>query len=96
MRLTLRQLHNLPVETVNGQPLGRVVDVEMDVGRQEILCYHVSSRKIIPGLFEQKLLIDRKQIVSLTAEKMVVEDAVRGVAAQPIAPAPESQAPLTP
>lgn len=76
MKLTFSQLRNLPVETQSGQALGRVVDVEVDPSQQEIRTYHVRSRTVIPGLFEQNLLIDRGQVVRLTPTKLIVEDSV--------------------
>lgn len=92
MHLTLRQLHNLPVETRSGRKLGRVVDVELDPDRQEVAAYHVRSRTVIPGLLEQKLLIDRRQVIQLTTEKLVVEDAVIGFENAPVA-APDAPPP---
>lgn len=76
MRLTLSQLHNLPVQTQSGRSLGRVVDIEVDQSQQEIRAYHVRSRTVIPGLFEQKLIIDRAQVVRLTEKKLIVDDGV--------------------
>lgn len=75
MRLTLHELHNLPVVTRSGQPLGRIVDVDFDADQQRIQTYYVCSRTLIPGLFEQKLLIDRRQVINLTRERLIVEDA---------------------
>ncbi len=92
MKLTISQLHNLPVETQSGRALGRVVDVEIEPGQQEIRTYHVRSRAFIPGLFEQKLLIDRGQVVRLTPTKLIVED---GVAAGTRLPQPEPDAPAS-
>lgn len=93
MRLSLRDLHNLPVETPSGASIGRLVDVEIDVDEQTIRTYHVRSRTLIPGLFGQKLLIDRSQVVSLTKEKLIVDDAVALPAGGKIAPSPEPNAP---
>lgn len=94
MRLSLHKLHNLPVETQAGQSVGRVVDVELDAETQSVQTYHIRSRTFIPGLFEQKLLIDRRQVISLTEEKLIVEDAVsaelRGTDAAPEPDVPAS------
>lgn len=79
MRLSKTQLLHLPVETRSGQPLGKIVDLVIEAETQTVVQYHVKSQAFVPGLFEQKLLIGRDEVVSLTDQKMVVEDgAVEG------------------
>jgi sporulation protein YlmC with PRC-barrel domain len=74
MRLSKSQLLHLPVETRSGRQLGKIVDFVVDAASQTIVQYHVKSSTFVPGLFEQKLLVGRDEVVSLTNEKMVVED----------------------
>ncbi|MBI3115614.1 MAG: PRC-barrel domain-containing protein [Candidatus Kerfeldbacteria bacterium] len=93
MRITLNQLHNLPVETQSGEHLGRVVDVELDADRHEVVSYYVKTKSLLPGLFEQLLIVDRRQVVSITPEKLVVEDAVSRDAERGSVVEPEPNAP---
>jgi len=71
------QKHNLiglPVETSQGTTLGRVSDFEVDPIEQKIVRYHVRSGKLISGLLRRELLVAAGQVISLTKEKMIVQD----------------------
>lgn len=74
MRLSKSQLLHLPVETRSGRQLGKIVDFTIDTATQTLVQYHVKSSTFVPGLFEQKLLVGRDEVISLTNEKMIVED----------------------
>lgn len=74
MRLQARDLHHLPVETARGIAVGRLIDWEIDTETQAIRTYHVQSKTRVPGLYGNTLLIDRQQVISITNEKMVVDD----------------------
>lgn len=73
MILSRKQLLQLPVETRSGQSIGRVVDLEFDAAEQRIWRYHVSQGSVF---FKNKLLISPSQVISLSEQKMVVEDGV--------------------
>ncbi len=69
--------HNLPVYTKSGQHLGRVVDVEVEARGSQVVYYHIAPTVPLVGkLWHKKLLVSPRQIVSLSADKMVVEDNV--------------------
>lgn len=72
--LRKHNLIHLPVETKNGQALGRIEDFEFDPASQQILRYHVKSGQLVAKLLQKELLISSEQVISITAEKMVVED----------------------
>lgn len=76
MMLTKKNLLDLPVYTESGQRLGRVVDFELDIEKHLIARYHVKSRDLIKGLLNKELIIANDQVISVTAEKMIVEDAM--------------------
>lgn len=78
MALSLRKnnLIGLPVETAQGLALGCVCDFEFDPIEQKIFRYHVRSKRLIAGLLRHELMIAATQVISLTDEKMVVDDAV--------------------
>lgn len=78
--ITLKGLKNLPVETKSGTRLGRVTDVEIDEGAHLIVAYIVQPGRISRPLVRTPLRVNRSQVLSITAERMVVEDATPGVA----------------
>lgn len=74
MTLSSKQLHNLPVYTRSGAHLGFVVGFDLDELEQKITQYRVKTRQGITGLFESELLISTQQVISLSTEKMIVDD----------------------
>jgi sporulation protein YlmC with PRC-barrel domain len=68
------RLINLPVYTQSNQYLGKVCDLEVDPATQIVLQYHVKSGGLIKELLQKELIIGREQVVSISAERMVVED----------------------
>ncbi len=74
--MTNREIINLRVETKSGQALGRVVEFEIDALTGKIVSYRVKSSNVIRGLFKDELIINQSQVISLTKEKMIVEDNV--------------------
>lgn len=69
-------LLKLPVETKSGAPLGRVAGFEFDAEGQAILRYRVRPRGLAAGMLKKPLLVAREQVLSIDAEKMVVDDNV--------------------
>ncbi len=76
MYITAQKLLGLPVETQAGEKLGKVVDIEIDVESHLVRKYHVKSGSVITGIFHNVLLVDRTEVVSVSKEKMIVEDRV--------------------
>ncbi|HDQ22882.1 MAG TPA: hypothetical protein ENN28_02795 [Candidatus Uhrbacteria bacterium] len=76
MKINKKQFKKVRVETQSGQYLGKLCDfaIETDTGILEK--YYVKSSVPIASLFENKLLVDKSQIISFDSEKMVVEDGV--------------------
>ncbi len=68
--------HNLPVETTLGRQLGRVVAVEVDPSTHQVACYRVAPKLPLANLWRGELMVAPSQVVSLTSERMVVEEAV--------------------
>jgi len=69
-------LMKLPVETKSGTALGRVAGFEFDVENHAILRYRVRPRGLAAAMLKKPLLVAREQVLSITAEKMVVDDNV--------------------
>jgi sporulation protein YlmC with PRC-barrel domain len=76
MSLKKNDLLNLPVYTQSGQHLGRICDFEFDPVAQAVVKYYVRSTGLIKELLHKELLINREQVVSISPEKMVVDDGV--------------------
>ncbi|MFA6533575.1 MAG: PRC-barrel domain-containing protein [Patescibacteria group bacterium] len=76
-----KKLIGLPVYTQGGQHLGHVVDLEIDIDSQSIVNYQVGNFNPIKNLWGDKLLVNRQQVVSISAERLVVEDNVKEAAA---------------
>ena len=76
MLLSLHNILNLPVETQSNQRLGRVAGAIVDVETQSLHQYRVAPGGISHLFSKEELLIDRDQVISITKEKMVVEDSV--------------------
>ncbi|MDD5039519.1 MAG: PRC-barrel domain-containing protein [Patescibacteria group bacterium] len=70
------ELINLPVVTQSGQQLGRVADFEMDAEEHTVVRYIVKPGTLLADLLESDLVIAREQVVAITADRMIVEDAV--------------------
>lgn len=74
MTLADHEWRNLPVETTLGTAVGRLTGVELDPGTHRVAYYHVRRRRLVPS--GPDLLVPPAQVVSLTQEKMVVDDLV--------------------
>lgn len=72
MRISLKQLENLKVETVLGKRLGKIFDIVFEIDGQLITQYSVK-----PSAWSTKVyLISRDQVVHFEKDKLVVDDSV--------------------
>lgn len=72
MRLSLKQLKKMTVETISGIKLGKVEDLVLDIEGQIIVQYEVKHTGISGGDY----LINRDQVVKFEEKKMIVYDTV--------------------
>ncbi len=72
MRITLKQLKHLSVETYSGQQLGHVSDLIFEIDGQLIAQYVVK----FSFLSTKQYTINRDQVVSIGSEKMIVDNSV--------------------
>ena len=77
---TLKELKHLSVETTSGMYLGKVVDAELDEESHMVVTYIVQPGRLTQPLVRKSLRIHRSQVVSITKERMVVDDAVTPIA----------------
>jgi len=72
MLLSVKRLIGLPVYTQSRQKLGRVIDINLDIDSHDVFQYVVGR-----GIVDKDLYLVRPiQVISITAEEMVVDDAV--------------------
>lgn len=70
MRLSLKQLKQLDVETISGDKLGHVFDLILEVNGQMVAQYIVKSSI----LSSKEYLVNRDQVIRFEEDKMIVED----------------------
>lgn len=81
MRLTTQQLLNLPVYTQSEVWLGHINGLELDAGEHRIVKYFVQKTDLVNRLLgsvrsNAPLAVAPTQVVSLSAERMIVADTV--------------------
>ena len=77
MLISSKNLIGLQVFTKMGQELGKVSGFDLDIDAHVITKYYVKKHSILAELLGEKdLLINQNQVVSITKEKMIVEDSV--------------------
>lgn len=65
---------NLPVNTLAGKHLGKIVGVEIEGTGKQIKYYQVSSALPLVKLWGEKLLVSPSQVVSISTKEMLVAD----------------------
>ena len=75
----IKEIINLNVYTQSGYYLGRIVDLEIDPDNSRIEKYIIKSRNFIKNLFQDCLVINYTQVISISKKKMIVEDSVKRV-----------------
>ena len=74
--LETKKLLKLPVETRSGARLGRVLGFDVDVDSQSIVRWRVQPNGLASRVLSHPLIVAREQVLSITEEKMVVDDNV--------------------
>ena len=74
MHISYQQLNDLPVETESGEKLGHIADLEINVDNNEIIKYLISNKRLM--IETKTYLIAPSQIISITNDKVIVEDNV--------------------
>ena len=79
MKISSKDLINLPVYTQSEDYLGKIASFEINAETQQIIKYYVKAGSLTSSFLgeSQQLIVDHKQVLSLNEEKMVVEDLVK-------------------
>lgn len=88
MSITATKLYTLPVETESGRSVGKVCDVVLNEQTHTVEQYEVLTHRSLRKPFGTHLLVHASQVVSITAQKMVIEDLTLP-SAEPVLPTPE-------
>lgn len=75
MSQPLNPLH-LPVRTESRRSLGVVVEIVVEPDTQSIIAYHVKPSRLLPDAVVAPLIINRAQVVEMSSEALIVDDAV--------------------
>lgn len=74
MILPSKKIIKILVVTKSGRELGYLDDFDIETESQSIIDYYVIPRQVVPGLFKNKLIINRGQIIDILADKIIVSD----------------------
>lgn len=74
MKINNQQLINLPVVTEAGHQLGVVESFNVDIESQSILEYTIKPSSLIAELINGEFIISRGQIVTITQNKIIVDN----------------------
>ncbi len=79
MRITDKQLNNVPVYTSSDTFIGYVVGLELDVETHAVIKYFVTEHKLVPERWRSLVGatvfdIAPSQVVALRSDRMVVQD----------------------
>jgi sporulation protein YlmC with PRC-barrel domain len=72
--LTKEKIIGLSVYTYSGKFLGKIIDLESAPQSEIVIKYIIEPDSLIKTILGTRLIISPEQIISLTEEKMVVED----------------------
>lgn len=75
MRYRDSQLAGVPVYTRSGRHLGRLVGFVVESDTHEVIQYAVKKSGTFELLLPKEFLVNRSQVISVSEEKMVVDDA---------------------
>ncbi len=92
MLLDYKQIIGLPVETQSSQSLGKIAGFQFEAESQSVFQYSVKPLGLV-HLFSQELLIHRNQVISISNEKMIVDDLVYKKLAASANPMPQNPLP---
>ncbi|MBI3291091.1 PRC-barrel domain-containing protein [Candidatus Falkowbacteria bacterium] len=90
MKISSSDLINLPVYTEGGDHLGRVLSFDVDASSGQVSHYYVRTG-LIQGLWHEQLMIHQSQVVSVSKQKMIVEENIKKEKATGLVPTPATK-----
>ncbi len=79
MNINAKKLIGLNVRTQSGEHLGKIYDFEVDSDRGEIIKFYVGNFLIANKILNNNLIVDKSQVLEISAEEMVVEDNIEKI-----------------
>jgi len=74
MLISYQKLAKLPVITESGVNLGKICDLDLDPENLSIINLYVKSFNLVKGLFEDKLIIKKQDILKITDKVIIVKN----------------------
>jgi len=69
-----KQLQGIPVRTVGGQNVGKLLSLDLDTETGRMTALRVKISGFVPALLDQEALVAWSQVVSLGPEEIVVKE----------------------
>ena len=82
MRFRDADLRGIPVQTKGGEKVGKLLAFVIDVDQHEVTQYVVARSSLLSKLMPDEFLVHRSQVVSIDAERMVINEAAVTEAAE--------------
>lgn len=82
MRFRDADLRGIPVQTKGGDKVGKLLAFVIDADQHEVTQYVVARSSLLSKLMPDEFLVHRSQVVSIDAERMVINEAAVTEAAE--------------
>jgi sporulation protein YlmC with PRC-barrel domain len=78
MLIENKKVVGLRVVTETAQEIGKIRNFDIETDSQSIINYKISPTSLLKGILQvsENLIINRGQVVSISEDKMIVEDSV--------------------
>ncbi|MFA6525119.1 MAG: PRC-barrel domain-containing protein [Patescibacteria group bacterium] len=76
MKISSKKLIHLPVFTDSGDELGKISELIINIDTHDVEQYIIKSSNLIEEFFSKELLVSNSQVISISKEKMIVEDSI--------------------
>ena len=76
MLVSAKNIIGLGARTKSGIVLGKVMDLEIDIDKCELVKFIVAKSIIAKSILQEELIIDRSQVVEINEKEIIVDDLV--------------------
>ena len=82
MRFRDADLRGIPVQTKTGDKVGKLLAFVIDADHHEVTQYVVARSSLLSKIIPDEFLVHRSQVISIDADRMVINDAAVTEAAE--------------
>jgi sporulation protein YlmC with PRC-barrel domain len=76
MLVSAKNIIGLGTRTKSGIVLGKVMDLEIDIDKCELVKFIVAKSIIAKSILQEELIIDRSQVIEINEKEIIVDDLV--------------------